>query len=162
MGHQYKFDVVIVGCGAAGLSAALLLPTSFSIAILAKTSNEQYSSYFAQGGISAVLEPDDSIEQHTRDTIEAGSGLCDESVVTATATAGRECIEWLSTLGMPFTRDRQEVSSSGYHLTREADTASVALYMPPMQLARHCNKPCRPIFWSEAISKFSTSMWRST
>jgi len=117
--QQYKFDVVIIGSGAAGLSAALHLPASLSIAVVAKSANEQYSSYFAQGGISAVLEPDDSIEQHARDTIEAGSGLCDESVVLATAAAGRECIEWLTSLGMPFTRDRQEVSTSGYHLTRE-------------------------------------------
>jgi len=117
--HQYKFDIVIIGSGAAGLSAALHLPASVKIAVLAKSRNEQYSSYFAQGGISAVLEPDDSVEQHARDTIEAGAGLCDEAVVTATAAAGRECIEWLSNLGMPFTRDRQEVSASGYHLTRE-------------------------------------------
>jgi L-aspartate oxidase len=119
MGHQFKFDVVIIGGGAAGLSAALHLPTSLQIAVLAKTPREQHSSYWAQGGISAVLEPDDSIEQHTEDTIEAGAGLCDESVVQFCAAAGRENIEWLADLGMPFSRDRQEISSSGFHLTRE-------------------------------------------
>ena len=95
MGHQYKFDVIIVGSGAAGLSAALHLPTSLKIALLAKTSSEQHSSYWAQGGISAVLEPDDSIDQHTIDTIEAGAGLCDEAVVRFCANAGKENIEWL-------------------------------------------------------------------
>ncbi len=119
MSKQFKFDVVIVGSGAAGLSLALNLPTSSSIAILAKNSFEQYASYFAQGGISAVLEPDDDIELHVADTLNAGAGLCNQAVVTATAAAGADCIQWLADLGMPFTRDRQDVSTSGYHLTRE-------------------------------------------
>ena len=87
--------------------------------MVAKTSGEQQSSYWAQGGISAVLEPDDSIDQHTEDTIEAGAGLCDEAVVRLCADAGRENIEWLANLGMPFSRDRQDISNSGFHLTRE-------------------------------------------
>lgn len=119
MSKQFNFDVVIVGSGAAGLSLALNLPTSASIAILAKNNFDQYASYFAQGGISAVLEPDDTVEMHVEDTLIAGAGLCDKTVVTATAAAGAECIQWLADLGMPFTRDRQDVSASGYHLTRE-------------------------------------------
>lgn len=119
MSYQFKFDIVIIGSGAAGLSAALHLPASLKIAILAKTPGEQHSSYWAQGGISAVLEPDDSIEQHSIDTIEAGAGLCDEAIVEFVATQGKDCIEWLANLGMPFSRDRQDVSSSGFHLTRE-------------------------------------------
>jgi L-aspartate oxidase len=119
MSKQYNFDVIILGSGAAGLSLALHLPSSVSVAILAKNNLEQYSSYFAQGGISAVLEPDDSVEQHVQDTMIAGAGLCDEEVVTFTADAGEQAIQWLADLGMPFTRDRQEISSSGFHLTRE-------------------------------------------
>ncbi len=119
MSKQFNFDVVIVGSGAAGLSLALNLPSSTSIAILAKNNFEQYASYFAQGGISAVLEPDDTVEMHVEDTLIAGAGLCDKAVVTATAAAGADCIQWLADLGMPFTRDRQDVSTSGYHLTRE-------------------------------------------
>jgi L-aspartate oxidase len=119
MSKQYNFDVIILGSGAAGLSLALHLPSSVSVAILAKGNLEQYSSYFAQGGISAVLEPDDSVEQHVQDTMIAGAGLCDEEVVTFTAGAGKPAIQWLADLGMPFTRDRQEISSSGFHLTRE-------------------------------------------
>jgi len=119
MSKQYKFDVVIVGSGAAGLSAALHLPKTASIAVLAKNSLEHYSSYYAQGGISAVLDADDSVAEHTADTIIAGAGLCDEAAVEFTAAAGQQCIQWLTNLGMPFTRDRLDISSSGYHLTRE-------------------------------------------
>ena len=119
MSKQYNFDVVILGSGAAGLSVALHLPATISIAILAKNNLEQYSSYFAQGGISAVLEPDDSVKQHVEDTMIAGAGLCDQAVVTFTAAAGKQSIQWLAGLGMPFTKDRQEISSSGFHLTRE-------------------------------------------
>jgi len=119
MSKQYNFDVVILGSGAAGLSVALHLPSTISIAILAKNNLEQYSSYFAQGGISAVLEPDDSVEQHVEDTMIAGAGLCDQAVVTFTAAAGKQSIQWLADLGMPFTKDRQGISSSGFHLTRE-------------------------------------------
>ena len=119
MSHQFKHDVVIVGSGAAGLSVALHLPTTLNIAILAKTSGTEQSSFWAQGGISAVLEPDDSVAEHVHDTMEAGAGLCDPAVVDFAAAAGRETIEWLSDLGMPFSRDLQDISQSGYHLTRE-------------------------------------------
>ena len=119
MSHQFQHDIVIVGSGAAGLSVALRLPASLKVAILAKTSGREQSSYWAQGGISAVLEPDDSIDQHVQDTLEAGADLCDIDVVNHAAAGARESIEWLAELGMPFSRDRQDISHSGYHLTRE-------------------------------------------
>lgn len=119
MSNQHKFDVVIIGSGTAGLAAALHLPTSIEIAILAKTPLEQTSSYWAQGGISAVLDPEDSIDLHTRDTLGTGAGLCDESVVNFVTANGAECIEWLADLGMPFSLDNPEIIDSAYHLSRE-------------------------------------------
>ncbi|TNF91515.1 MAG: L-aspartate oxidase, partial [Gammaproteobacteria bacterium] len=119
MSSQFKYDVVIVGSGTAGLSAALHLPSSLSIAILAKADLEQTSSSWAQGGISAVLDPEDSIELHARDTIVAGAGICEESVVEFTVANGAECINWLADLGMPFTLDNPEIVDSAFHLTRE-------------------------------------------
>ena len=119
MGKQFHYDVVIIGSGAAGMSLALQLPDHTSIALLAKDSFEQCSTFFAQGGISAVLEQDDSFELHIEDTQNAGVGLCDMNTLQQVAEAGPGAIHWLTDLGMPFTKDRQDASSSGYHLTRE-------------------------------------------
>ncbi len=119
MSKQFQFDVIIVGAGAAGMTLALQLPQTTSIAILAKDGEQQCSTYFAQGGISAVLEQDDSFELHVEDTENAGAGLCETDTVQMVSESAPEVIRWLSDLGMPFTRDRQEVTRSGYHLTRE-------------------------------------------
>ncbi len=119
MAHQFKFDVIIVGSGAAGLATALRLPKSLSIGIIAKASLKEQSSYYAQGGISAVLEKDDSVDLHTRDTLDSGADLGDEAVIRKTVSAGRDTVEWLTELGMPFTRDQQDPNNSGLHLTRE-------------------------------------------
>lgn len=123
MSRQFKFDVVIVGSGAAGLSLALNLPHQISIAILAKNKFEEYASYVAQGGISAVMAEDDSIAQHVTDTLIAGAGLCDETIVNSIVGGGADCVRWLTSLGMPFTREQQaigdNIDSSDYHLTQE-------------------------------------------
>jgi L-aspartate oxidase len=119
MNHQHQFDVVIIGSGTAGLSAALHLPPTLRIAILAKSDLSQTSSYWAQGGISAVLDPEDSVELHAQDTLRTGGGICDEAVVNFVTSNGPECIQWLVNLGMPFTRDNPEIIDSAWHLTRE-------------------------------------------
>ncbi len=119
MHKQYYFDVIIIGSGAAGMSLALQLPEKTSIALLAKDDHKECSTYYAQGGISAVLEEDDSYQLHIEDTVIAGAGLCDQNTVQNVAEAGPVAIKWLTDLGMPFTRDNQAISSSGYHLTRE-------------------------------------------
>ena len=70
------YDVLIIGSGAAGLSLALSLPKTCKIAILSKNIVTDGSTFYAQGGISAVLDKEDSIESHIQDTIGAGAGLC--------------------------------------------------------------------------------------
>lgn len=112
-------SLLIVGGGAAGLALALELADRRPITLLRPSSDDHGASRWAQGGIAAVLSPDDDIEAHIRDTLAAGDGLCEAAAVRHTVTHGRAAIEWLLGLGMPFTRDPDPRSRYPYHLTRE-------------------------------------------
>ena len=112
-----QFDVLIIGSGAAGLSLALRLPDSARIAVIAKRELSEGNTYYAQGGISAVLDVEDSVDSHVKDTLIAGAGLCDEETVRLVVEKGPENIQWLLDEGVDFTRDTP--AGSGYHLTRE-------------------------------------------
>jgi len=109
-----KFDVLIIGSGLAGQSAALRLAPHCRVALVSKRSLEDSASGWAQGGIAAVLDSQDSIEAHIRDTLIAGAWLNDEKATRHVVENGRRVIEWLIEQGVPFTKD-----DSGYHLTRE-------------------------------------------
>ena len=112
-----KFDVAIVGSGLAGLSVALHLAETRTVAIISKRALMDGASNWAQGGIAAVLDSGDSHDQHIDDTLIAGGGLCDESATRYIVEHGREAIEWLIAQGVPFTRD--DSAELGFHLTRE-------------------------------------------
>lgn len=109
------FDVLIIGSGSAGLSTALHIKPEAKVAILSKAKLTAGSTLYAQGGISAVMDPEDSVDSHVMDTLNAGGGLCNESVVRYVVERGKEQIQWLIDLGMPFTQDENHK----YHLTRE-------------------------------------------
>ena len=112
-------DILIIGSGAAGLSLALRMADSARIVVLAKGPLSEGSTYYAQGGVSAVLDASDSIESHLQDTLIAGAGLCHADAVRLTVEHGREVIEWLSARGVPFTREPATDGHVDYHLTRE-------------------------------------------
>ena len=112
-----RYDVAIVGSGLAGLTLALHLADSKRVAVISKRKLLDSASDWAQGGISAVLAKDDSIESHVRDTLIAGAGLCDETVTRYIVSHGHEAVDWLIDQGTPFTKD--ETNETGYHLTRE-------------------------------------------
>ena len=112
-----KFDVAIVGSGLAGLSVALHLAQTRTVAIISKRALLDGASNWAQGGIAAVLDSGDSVDEHVNDTLIAGGGLCDEAATRYIIEHSREAIEWLIEQGVPFTRD--PTAEMGFHLTRE-------------------------------------------
>ncbi len=119
MTTDHQHDVLIIGSGAAGLSLALRLDRHLKVAIVSKRELNETNTYYAQGGISVVLDEEDSIASHVKDTLNAGVGLCDEKIVQLVVEHGPMNIDWLLKGGVNFTRDDTSTSSSGYHLTRE-------------------------------------------
>jgi L-aspartate oxidase len=115
----HRYDVLILGSGAAGLSLALRLSPDLAIAVISKRELSEGSTVYAQGGISAVLDAADSVESHVQDTLKAGAGLCDRRVVKLVVERGPGNIQWLLDQGVEFTREEGHGSTGGYHLTRE-------------------------------------------
>ncbi len=113
------YDVLIIGSGASGLTLALSLPEHCKIVVLSKAGVSEGSTVYAQGGISAVLDPHDSFESHVEDTLNAGAGLCVEDVVRFTVENGTDSVNWLLEGGVPFTRENKDDVNSPLHLTRE-------------------------------------------
>src|SRR6267378_3477574 len=113
---RHQFDYLVLGSGIAGLSFALRAARHGSVALLAKRGRSETNTAYAQGGIAAVFGPQDSFEQHVRDTLDAGAGLCREDAVRVTVTEGPARVRELIEMGAEFTRD---TTPFGYHLTRE-------------------------------------------
>jgi L-aspartate oxidase len=114
---QQSFDVLIIGSGLAGLTAALLLAPGRRVALLTKRELSDGSSGWAQGGMAAVLAEGDTLEQHISDTLVAGAGLCDLAAVRAVVEGAPGAIAWLRALGVPFSEDSEHPGE--LHLTRE-------------------------------------------
>jgi L-aspartate oxidase len=112
------FDVLIVGSGLAGLSAALHLAPTHRVAVLTKRALNDGSSAWAQGGIAAVLAAGDSFDAHVQDTLVAGAGLCDPEATRFVVEHAPKAIGWLRELGVPFSEASSE-EGGGLHLTRE-------------------------------------------
>jgi len=119
MSHQYDFDVLVIGSGAAGLSVALRLAEHVSVGVISKSQLAESNTLYAQGGISAVLGKEDSIASHVEDTLNAGAGLCHRDIVQFIVEQGYECIRWLQDLGAPFTTHADPSGRVEFHLTRE-------------------------------------------
>ena len=99
-----QFDHIVVGSGLAGLSSALHLARSGrSVAVLTKREIYECNSRLAQGGVACVMDRLDSFDEHVKDTLTAGAGLCDIGAVRAIVEAGPAAIQELIELGAKFT-----------------------------------------------------------
>ncbi len=107
-------DVLIIGSGAAGLTAALNLADRFRVTVIAKGALNEGSTAWAQGGIAAVLEPGDTFDNHVEDTMVAGAGLNDRGIVEFVVERAPAAIARLRELGVPFATE-----GDALHLARE-------------------------------------------
>jgi L-aspartate oxidase len=105
-----QYDYIIIGCGLAGLYSALNASKIGTVALITKTSLEMSNSYRAQGGIAAAMDRDDSAKLHFNDTIVAGRDLCNRDAVKILVTEGRDRINELIQMGMPFDRENNSIA----------------------------------------------------
>lgn len=119
MTNQHHCDVLILGSGAAGLSAALRLADHAHVLVLSKNEIQGGSTNRAQGGIAAVTDPMDSLQSHIRDTLQAGAGLCDEHVVRFAVEQGPHAINRLIAQGIRFDHTELTETDTPLHLTKE-------------------------------------------
>ncbi len=101
---MFRYDVIIIGAGVAGLYAAMKLPKSKNVLIINKRETFKCNTFYAQGGIALARDKDD-IEPYIQDTLNAGAGLCDEDAVSILSKYSREAINNLVKKGFEFDRD---------------------------------------------------------
>jgi L-aspartate oxidase len=114
-GWTIETDVIVVGSGVAGLTAALHATAAGHVLLVTKVLVDDGSTRWAQGGVAAALGADDSPDEHLRDTLEAGVGLCDLAAVRVLCEEGPARLRELIALGAAFDRD----PSGELSLTRE-------------------------------------------
>lgn len=107
-------DVLVIGSGIAGLSYALKIAGTMRVHLITKNKLTESATQYAQGGIAAVFDDEDSFSDHIADTITAGDGLCNPNIVKICVEEGPERIQELIEYGIPFTKLKHK-----FHLTKE-------------------------------------------
>ncbi|EGK83659.1 L-aspartate oxidase [Microcoleus vaginatus PCC 9802] len=128
-----KFDVLVIGAGAAGLYTALCLPEHLHVGLINKNTLPVSASDWAQGGIAAAIAPEDSAALHIQDTLAAGAGLCDLDAVKFLVEEASACIDSLVKMGVAFDRTGPdlaltlEAAHSRRRVLHAADTTGKAV-----------------------------------
>lgn len=126
-GQIIQFDALVIGAGLAGMHYALSLlqlQPHLRIALICKTNALECNSWYAQGGIAAVAEAPDSVEQHIQDTLKAGDGLCYEPHVSCIVHQGPQAIQDLIAYQVPFT----QTAKGDYSLAKEGGHSQRRIY----------------------------------
>ncbi|WP_372776264.1 L-aspartate oxidase [Mangrovibacterium sp.] len=100
--QKKSFDIIVVGSGLAGLTAAYHASKKGSVALITKSQLDTSNSYYAQGGIAGAISDDDSPELHAHDTLVAGRGLCEKDAVNILVHEGKDRILEMIDMGMQF------------------------------------------------------------
>ncbi|NET57857.1 MAG: L-aspartate oxidase [Symploca sp. SIO2E6] len=128
-----QFDILVIGSGAAGLYAALCLPTHLQVGLITKDTLKTGSSSWAQGGIAAAIDPSDTPELHFADTLKAGAGLCEPETVKFLVENASAAIKSLVDMGVAFDRQGEklamtlEAAHSRPRVLHSADTTGRAI-----------------------------------
>lgn len=140
-------DVLIIGTGAAGLRAAIESAQSAETIVLTKCEALESNTYYAQGGLAAVMDDQDSIEAHIADTLETSCGLGDETVIRHVLTRSPEHIRQLRQWGVPFDTEDGELRlgrEGGHSANRivhaNGDTTGKAMAEVLVDRARQCER----------------------
>ncbi len=152
-------DFLIVGSGLAGLYAALYASKFGSVILLTKSTIEESNSFWAQGGIAAAMDPDDSTWFHIEDTLRAGRGLCNREAVEILVEEGRDRVIELMELGMEFdtTEGGLELGLEGGHTKRRvlhAGGTSTGREMVSFLIAAVENNPSITKYENTGVLKF--------
>src|SRR5215207_5526668 len=118
---QISTDFLILGSGIAGLSFALRAQAHGQVVVVTKRAAAEAATSWAQGGVAAVLSPEDSFEKHIEDTLVAGAGLCHDVVVDLCVREAPAAVGWLAEQGAKFSREDDgqfELGREGGHSER--------------------------------------------
>ncbi len=103
-------DVLVIGSGIAGLSAAIEAAKSCTVSVITKDKVSESNTQYSQGGIAAVVSDNDSFKEHINDTLKAGHGLCDHEAVECIVNEGPERISELISMGVKFDKEGQSLA----------------------------------------------------
>ena len=118
---SHEAATVVIGSGVAGLRAAMEAARFGKVLVLTKEAATESNTYYAQGGVAAVLRQGDSVESHVQDTLVAGAGLCDEEVVHLVVENGPDAVRELIDWGAKFDREDGNLlftQEGGHHQPR--------------------------------------------